>query len=203
MFRCSAAAPRRCVMPDLARAKRADLSNVARRATAGDPNAWADLVTRLDGLLRAVAKGYRLGAADVDDVVQTTWLRAVEHIGTLNNPAAISGWLVVTLRREAMRTLQRRVREVLVDDPEPVEDVDAMTPERIAIERERDAALRDAVARLSDRQRQVVESMMLSGPVAYRQLATQLDMPIGSIGPTRDRALTRLGADDRLVRVVD
>jgi RNA polymerase sigma factor (sigma-70 family) len=190
-------------MPDVARAKRADLSNLARRAAAGDPHAWADLVTRLDGLLRAVAKSYRLGAADVDDVVQTTWLRAVEHIGALNNPGAISGWLVVTLRREAMRTLQRRVREVLVDDPEPAEDVDAMTPERIAIERERHNALRDAVARLSDRQRQVVESTMLSGPAAYRQVAMQLDMPIGSIGPTRDRALTRLGADDRLVRVVD
>jgi RNA polymerase sigma factor (sigma-70 family) len=189
-------------MPDAARRELADLSDVARRAADGREDAWRDLVKRLDGLLRAVAKGYRLAAADVDDVVQTAWLRAVDHIGRLKDPGAIASWLIVTVRREAMRSLQRGVREVLTDDPGVVLEADPVTPESIVIDQERDAAVHDAVSRLSQRQRRIVESM-LSSPTSYQQLAARLEMPIGSIGPTRDRALSRLRDDAKLALVVD
>ena len=80
-------------------------------------------------MLRGVARRYQLAAADVDDVVQTTWLRAVDHVGRLNDPGAIAGWLVVTTRREAMRTLQRGVREVLTDDTTAIDDPDPAGPD--------------------------------------------------------------------------
>jgi RNA polymerase sigma factor (sigma-70 family) len=188
-------------MPEAAHLNRSDLSDLARRAAAGHEQAWTDLHTRLTGFMRAVAKGYRLSTADVDDVVQTAWLRAVEHVGRLNDPGAIAGWLAVTVRREAMRTLQRGVKEVLTGDPDVSDEPDTVTPEHIVIQRERHAAIHDAVGRLSERQRQVVGSM-LSGPTTYDQLAARLEMPIGSIGPTRERALTQLRADATLERVV-
>ena len=91
------------------------IGTLARDAAAGDQHAWAELVDRLDGVLRKVARSYRLSAADVDDVVQTTWLRALEHIGQLHVPETIAGWLIVIARREAMRMLQRGVREIVTD----------------------------------------------------------------------------------------
>jgi DNA-directed RNA polymerase specialized sigma24 family protein len=117
----------------------ADLTRLTRAAAHGDERAWTDLVTRLDAALRAVAGRYRLGA-DADDVVQTAWLRALDHLDRMHDPGAIAGWLVTTTRREAMRTLQRGVREVATDDVTPVEQADAATPETVALERERRAA---------------------------------------------------------------
>ena len=103
-------------------------------------------------------------------------------------PGAIAGWLVVTTRREAMRTLQRGVREVLTDDTSAIDDPDPAGPDVHAIERERRAALHAAVERLAGRQRVLLTSMLSTPAPTYEQLSTRLEMPVGSIGPTRDRA---------------
>jgi RNA polymerase sigma factor (sigma-70 family) len=175
-----------------------DVSHLARGAAAGDHGAWTDLFRRFDGVLHAVARRYRLAGADVDDVVQTTWLRALAHVDRLNDPGAIGGWLIVTVRREAMRTLQRGVREVLTDDAEAMDRSDPASPDVIAIERERRAAVHGAVQRLPGRQRRLMSSMLATPSPSYEQISTRLDMPVGSIGPTRDRALARLRADREL-----
>jgi len=189
-------------MRELAVSGRVELSCLARDAAAGNEHAWAELVRRLDGVLRGVARRYRLASADVDDVVQTTWLRAVDHVGRLHDPGAIAGWLVVTTRREAMRTLQRGVREVLTDDTSAIDDPDPSGPDAHAIERERRAALRTAVERLEGRQRVLLTSMLSTPAPTYEQLSARLAMPVGSIGPTRDRALARLRDDPELARAV-
>ena len=189
-------------MRELAFAGRVELSCLARDAAAGNEHAWTELVRRLDGVLRGVARRYRLASADVDDVVQTTWLRAVDHVGRLHDPGAIAGWLVVTTRREAMRTLQRGVREVLTDDTAAIDDPDPAGPDAHAIERERRAALHTAVERLEGRQRVLLTSMLSTPAPTYEQLSTRLEMPVGSIGPTRDRALARLRDDPDLARAV-
>ena len=179
-----------------------DLCTLARDAATGDGQAWHRLIHRMDGALRNVARRYRLCPADVDDVVQTTWLRATEHVAELNDPAAIASWLVVTTRREAMRTLQRGVREILVDDSAVFDDIDAASPDTAAIEGERRAAVRDAVRRLPGRERRLVTSMLAAPPTSYQRLSRLLDMPVGSIGPTRQRALARLREDTELERAV-
>jgi RNA polymerase sigma factor (sigma-70 family) len=189
-------------MPELALTQRDELSDLTRAAAAGSEEAWTDLVTRLDAVLHTVARRYRLGAADVDDVVQTAWLRALEHVERLNDPGAIAGWLVTTTRREAMRTLQRAVREVLTDDTAGIDEPDVAGPETAVIARERRLALRGAVRRLPGRQRDVVASLLCSPSASYERVAMQLAMPMGSIGPTRDRALARLREDRELERAV-
>jgi RNA polymerase sigma factor (sigma-70 family) len=189
-------------MPELTLTQRDELSDLTRAAAAGSEEAWTDLVTRLDAVLHTVARRYRLGAADVDDVVQTAWLRALDHVERLNDPGAIAGWLVTTTRREAMRTLQRAVREVLTDDTAAIDEPDVAGPETAVIARERRLALRGAVRRLPGRQRDVVASLLCSPSATYERVAVQLAMPMGSIGPTRDRALARLREDRELERAV-
>jgi RNA polymerase sigma factor (sigma-70 family) len=174
------------------------VARLVRGAAAGDRHAWHELVDRHDGLLRAVVRSYRLPAADVDDVVQTTWLRALDRIGQLNDPAAIAGWLVVIARREAMRVLQRGVREVVTDSvPDPAGH-DVAGPDGVIIRRELDELIRGAVGRLPGRQQQVVASMLQSPTSSYKELSAQLGMPVGAIGPVRGRALVRLRRDREL-----
>jgi DNA-directed RNA polymerase specialized sigma24 family protein len=120
----------------------------------------------------------------------------------MNEPGAIAAWLIVTNRREAMRTLQRRVREVLIHDDTGAEGAEPVSPHEVAIEGERRAAVRDAVGRLPLRQRRLLSSMLGGEEPSYLDLSMRLRMPIGSIGPTRERALDRLREDRELRRAL-
>jgi RNA polymerase sigma factor (sigma-70 family) len=180
----------------------AELTAIARGAARGDEQAWHSLVTRMDRQLRGVARGFGLAPSDVEDAVQTTWLRALEHVARLNDPGAIAAWLVTTVRREAMRTLQRGTREVLVDGV-PTDHRAEPSPESVVMARAQHCAVRDAVGRLGGRQRELMTSMLDCDTPDYGYLSSSLRMPVGSIGPTRNRALTRLRADPRLEMAVD
>jgi RNA polymerase sigma factor (sigma-70 family) len=177
------------------------LAPVARAAAAGDHLAWEHLVRRFEPVLRGVVRRFRLNAADVDDVVQNTWLLAYAHLANLDDPAAIGRWMVVVARREALRTLQRGVHEVTTEDPLPPAVADPSTPETIALRHERLTALVAAVGRLSGRQRDLMDALLRDADRSYQELSLDLEMPIGSIGPTRDRALERLRDDAALVDV--
>jgi RNA polymerase sigma factor (sigma-70 family) len=174
------------------------IAKLAGDAAAGDTRAWTELVNRLDDVPRRVAKSYHLQAADVDDVAQTTWLRALDHLGELRAHEAIAAWLVVIARREAMRILQRGTRETftdsIVEPPEP----DSASPDVVVIRQELADLVHGAVGRLSGRQQQLITSMLQSPTSSYEQLSSQLGMPVGAIGPTRSRALVKLRHDREL-----
>jgi RNA polymerase sigma factor (sigma-70 family) len=178
------------------------VAGLAEDAAAGDEGAWRDLVARFDPMLRGIVRGYRLDSADVDDVVQTTWIRAYRSLDRLNEPAAIGGWLAITARRESLRMLQRGVREVPVEEPLWAEETDGSTPETVALERERRTALRAAVGRLPGRQQLLLATMLRRPCASYDEISAELDMPVGSIGPTRERALERLRSDGALSSVL-
>ena len=180
----------------------AHLSSLVRDAKAGDEDAWRELVRRYDARLRATARSYRLNSADVDDVVQTTWVRAYRAIGKLQDPLAIQAWLTVTTRREAMHLLQRGVREVLTEEPPVAHRIDASPTEELALENARDTALREAVRRLTGRQRLVLRILLEQPGVQYAEIAALLGIPIGAIGPTRERALANLREDRVLLASV-
>src|SRR5215210_5969138 len=111
------------------------LAHLTREAAAGGEDAWRTLVVLLDPMLHSIARGYRLSEADADDVVQITWGRALLHLDRLDDPGAVAGWLAVTARREAMRVLQRGVRELpAAEPPEPC--TAEAGPETLAVERE-------------------------------------------------------------------
>ena len=178
---------------------------VARLATAaatGDERAWGALVHRLDPLVRGVVRAYRLGSADAEDVVQTTWLHAFRHLPKLREPAAFPKWLTVTARREALRAIQRSGREVLQEEPRPVREESPVTVEQQVIEREQSDAVHAAVARLPQRQRTLLGAILRKPGVSYDELSEALGMPMGSIGPTRERALKRLRDDSAFLLAV-
>jgi len=177
------------------------LAHLTREAAAGGEDAWRTLVALLDPMLHSIARGYRLSEADADDVVQITWGRALLHLNRLDDPGAVAGWLAVTARREAMRTLQRGVRELPSAEP-PEPDVAAPAPDALTIERERTSELRAAIGRLSGRQRELLTLLVARPEISYEEVSRTLDMPVGSIGPTRERAFARLRSDTALACAV-
>jgi RNA polymerase sigma factor (sigma-70 family) len=178
----------------------ADLVDAAR---AGCPGAWRAVVGRFDDGLHAIGRGYGLDAASVDDAVQQTWLAAVTHLAALRESAALSGWLRSILHRECLRAVNRANREVPVVEQhlgDPVSPAHValraaapQPPEDEAIRRDQLAALREAVRRrLSAREQQLMTLLSDVEEHSYTDIARALDVPVGSIGPTRARCIAKL-----------
>lgn len=163
------------------------------RARAGDREAWDGIVARYAPLVWSVCRRYRLTGADADDVGANTWLRLVEHLRTLREPAALPGWLAMTTQRECLQWLRRANRVVPTDDDHLVVDT-AITDEsdRWLVQEERRIALRDAFDGLSDRCRQLVELLFAEPPTPYTEVCRRLGVAVGAVGPMRQRCLQRI-----------
>jgi RNA polymerase sigma factor (sigma-70 family) len=178
-------------MPGSSAASR-ELTSLVEAARAHDDAAWTELIARFERMLRMIVRSYRLNDADIDDVLQTVWLRLHEHLGRLRDPNAVAGWLATTARRESLRMLQMHTREVLTDDCELLETVCLDGPDAELLATERYDVLQRALDTLPTRQRRLMV-LLASAPADYREISATLHMPLGSIGPTRARSLTRLG----------
>src|SRR5262245_26902484 len=172
------------------------VSRLVAAARSGDERAWEALVARFTPTIRAVARSYRLNAADVEDIVQTTWARAFAHLSRIRQPEAIAGWLRVTAGREALHIAQHRQREVLADEPARADLADNTTPEDTLLAAEQHEFVHAAIEQLPDRQRTLLTA--LDGACSYADVARKLNIPVGAIGPTRARALARLRANHHL-----
>jgi RNA polymerase sigma factor (sigma-70 family) len=177
------------------------LSRLVRDAKLGDHRAWDALVARYGGMVWAVARAHRLGDADAADASQATWLKLLEHIGDVKDPKALGGWLATTARRECLRILRHSAR---VDPLADVGGRDAIADAGPELDEglltsERDSHLWRAFEALPPRDQALLRMLAADPAPSYEEIGAALGMPIGSIGPTRARALVRLRrAIDRL-----
>lgn len=178
-----------------------DAGELVRAAACGDERAWDALVDRYSGLVWAIARNHRLSASDCDEVFQTTWLRLVEHADRLQDPAKVGGWLATTARHEALRLLRRSGRQIPMGDELPECACPAPAPGDDMLRSERDRALWAAFSRLPARDQALLRLLAADPAPSYEEVGAALEMPVGSIGPTRARCLERLrrAADLRLL----
>jgi RNA polymerase sigma factor (sigma-70 family) len=171
---------------------RDDPTVVALLAQAGQgvQSAWDQLVERYAPLVWSICRRYGVTGTDADDVGGVVWLTLVTSMATIRDPAALPGWLATTARRECLALLHRRHRQIPVEEPMIVDDM-GPADESLLIE-ERRIALRDACAELPDRDRELLSLLFADPPVSYAKISARLGMPIGAIGPTRQRCLERL-----------
>lgn len=174
----------------------AEAAFLVNAAAGGDRGAWDALVRAYSGLIWTVARNHRLSPGDAGDVSQTTWLRLVENIDRLSEPARVGAWLATTARRECLRLLGRTKRTVLSgEELDPAADrLRLATPEADSalLTAERDEEVRKAFVQLTPRCRDLLQLLLLDPPPSYDEISAGLDIPIGSIGPTRGRCLEKL-----------
>jgi RNA polymerase sigma factor (sigma-70 family) len=171
-----------------------DLGARLAAAASGDRASWDHIVDRFTGLVWSVARSYRLSTDDAADVVQTTWLRLLDNLARIEDPQRLGSWLATTARHESLHSLRRSRRETSVD---VIEIMSSVPDDRTAVDREllrseRDSALWELVERMSDGCRRLLRVMIATPPPSYAEIADALDMPVGSIGPTRGRCLAAL-----------
>ncbi len=171
-----------------------EVEELVARAAGDDQAAWSLLVERFSGLVWSVARSVGLAEADAADVCQTTWMRLAEHLADVQETSRVGSWLATTARREAIRVSRRGSRQVLVDpwDWLQREDDAFGAPEALMLATERRLSVQLAVAELPERCRRLLLALAADPPTSYVEISTSLDLPMGSIGPTRSRCLQRL-----------
>lgn len=171
------------------------LTALVAAALAGDERAWAEIVRRHAALVLARIHQFRLTPQQAEDVAQTVWLNLCEHLGSLREPEALPGWISTTTRHECLRVTAAARRTILVDpatdlDLAVEDDEDGLALELLRDERHR--ALRAGLAELPEHQRRLLLLLSTDPPPTYLEVSEQLGIPMGSIGPTRQRGLERL-----------
>lgn len=178
------------------------------RAREGDQSAWNELVERYAPLVWAICRRHRLRGPEADDVGQSVWLRLVEQLDSLREPAALPGWLATTTQRECLRVIRVAGRRESAERPLDFEmagdmgEADAVVEQEL-IDAERRAALRAAFAQMPIACRRLLSMLMQEPPPPYAEISARLEMPVGSIGPNRARCLSRLRRSPALAALRD
>ena len=177
-------------------------AEVVARIRAGDESAWRAMTKRYEPLLRWHARQCGLSAEDASDAIQLTWLRCLEHLDQLTDADKLNGWLSTTCRRECIRLATKARREVPLDatDLTPLIDDghEACDPWAETALRDQCNRLYLAIMALPERQRAVLIELLRREDQSYLDLSRRLGLPVGSIGPTRQRAVSRLRLDPRI-----
>ena len=171
------------------------VSDLVARARSGDRQAWDALVERYAPLIWSICRRHRLGRADADDVGQSVWLRLLNQLDRIREPAALPGWLATTTRRECLHVLSAAQGPHATSyalNVESLPDQRAGTADQELLAAERHAALRAAFTQLPPNGQQLLALLTADPPTPYADISAQLGIPVGSIGPTRSRYLDKI-----------
>jgi RNA polymerase sigma factor (sigma-70 family) len=179
-----------------------DDAALVARCRRGDGAAWAVLVRRYQRLVHAIVTRAGHDEHVAADVFQTVFSRLLAHLPRIAEPHRLQAWIVTTAKREAF--LQRRLGQRTVSmtrhddesDAAPEWDLadDASGPEESLDQLQQAHRMRLGLEQMDDRCRELLRLLFRDDDdaVAYEEVARRLDMPVGSIGPTRSRCLGKL-----------
>ncbi|WP_336213557.1 RNA polymerase sigma factor [Nonomuraea sp. LPB2021202275-12-8] len=161
-----------------------DPAELLSAAADGDQRAWDELESRFGPRMWAVARACGLSEADAADAVQGSWLRLLEHLHSIRDPAGVGAWLATTARREALLLLRKASHGPGFDLPHVPDPASAV------LEADGNRLLWKTVSTLQEPCRTLLH--LVATDLGSRQVAMRLGVPVGSVGPTRARCLEKL-----------
>jgi RNA polymerase sigma factor (sigma-70 family) len=182
------------------------VATLVMRARNGDRQAWDALVDWYAPLIWSICRSHQLEAADAQDAAQNVWLKLVDHLDSLRDPAALPGWLATITRGECGRIPRtaRRPRDAgyplatgtVPDDHAPAAEQDLLAAER-------HAALREAFGQLPAGCQQLLALLIDDPALSYAEISARLGIPAGSLGPTRRRCLDKLRGHPAITALIN
>jgi RNA polymerase sigma factor (sigma-70 family) len=143
-----------------------------------------------------------LSREDAADIAQLTFTILVQNLDTLHDDSRLGSWLATVARRHSWRLLERN-RERNRDEIASEHLENSSLAESVALLGKRDTDsieyweltdwLDTALSKISERCRKLLLALYFQPErSSYTEVAARLDIPIGSIGPTRARCLQKL-----------
>ena len=126
--------------------------------------------------------------AEAEDLTQQTFLSAVRHASQLREPAAARAWLFAILRRAYQNSLRDRRRELVIDDFDWGSLEDHSDTDHADFDWE---LLQNAIDELPIEYKLVV-LMFYFEERSYREIATEMGLPLGTVMSRLSRAKAHL-----------
>jgi RNA polymerase sigma factor (sigma-70 family) len=179
------------------------ISTLVTRAIT-DAHAMAELINSCRPYVARLCRRHTRSRADADDLEQEVWIALIKGVAQINEPAAVFGWLRQVTIRAAIAASRKSDREV-PSGAEVALDLSAAadTTSEHVLRAEGRRAVRTAMERLQQPDRALLTLLSAEDRPDYARISAEVGRPIGSIGPTRQRALERLRRDRALVALVD
>jgi RNA polymerase sigma factor (sigma-70 family) len=189
-----------------------DVAGLVTAARQGDADAWGRLVEIYSGMLLARIRFLGVGPDDARDVLQTTWLLAVQNLRRLRHADRMGSWLTTIATRESIG-LSRRSKEICTADLTTAGRVAGHVPGDVPgdvvdnVANAQRAWARSSFRRILDEvvgglpadQRELFRALTEQPRPHYVDVAGKLGRPVGSIGPSRARCFgkVRMLLEDR------
>lgn len=162
----------------------------------GNEHAWAALIGKYKNLIYSIPRKYGASPENAADIFQSVCLELYAELPRLRQAAALRGWLITVTAHQSFhwkQKVRRRAEQELDDIEHEGLGGDPAVSSELLEQVEREQMVREAVAGLPERCREIVRLLFfVEPPVAYRDLAKKLGLATGSIGFIRGRCLERL-----------
>jgi len=159
----------------------------------GNEGAWEALIEKYKRLIYSIPIKYGASPADAADILQSVYMELFCELSKLRKAGSLKSWLMVVTSRKCFQWHRQKRIELTLDN------VEEEFPEAVAvsssaiIEAEKEQSLREGIAQLSPRCRELVRLLFYEQPpIPYTEVAQRLGLATGSIGFTRARCLDRL-----------
>jgi len=176
-------------------------TRLVRECLQGNEAAWSTLLDKYKRLIYSIPVKYGLSPDEASDIFQETCVELLAELPRLREARALPKWLMQVTAHKCAHLKERDRRMPLAYGADPDDDplgriADGSRPmDQLLLGVEREQALRDAVASLSPRCRELVRMLFFESPARpYKDVAEQLEMSCGSIGFIRGRCLQKLRA---------
>ena len=154
--------------------------------------AWRELIRRYRRLIYSIPVAYR--HPDPDEVFQAVAVKLFQHLGKLRKRGSLGAWITITTRRECLATKKKQQRSVSFED-QPENEFAEDPPDVVQAlhDVECEHTLLVAMEKLDTLCGALLRALYVEDPTpSYKEIATRVDRPIGSLGPTRGRCLDKL-----------
>ncbi|MCB9841108.1 MAG: sigma-70 family RNA polymerase sigma factor [Phycisphaeraceae bacterium] len=176
--------------PDQIHASDADL---VERCLDRRPGAWEELVRRYSALVYSIPRRLGLSQDEAEDVAQSVFASLLTAMESMRDRQTLAKWLITVANRQAWRSIRSRRNSPTPggDTIDAAEQPDDETPDIAAWERRQ--TVREALVRLGGRCQELLTALFSDqASPDYQEIGRRLGMPIGSIGPTRNRCLQKI-----------
>ena len=168
-----------------------DESSLIEQAQHGNRNAFGELVCRYyPGVVRVV---YRLcgDSGLAEDMAQEAFLRGWMALPSFRPQSSLRNWLYRIAVNATLDVLRRKTEETIEDEAAQMIPDQADGPETTLIEKERVALLQQGMRCLPDAARSVLVLREYGG-LSYQEIASVLDVPVGTVMSRLNYARNRL-----------
>ena len=161
----------------------------------GDQQAWETLIDKYKRLIFSIPIKYGASSTDAADVFQAVCIEVLNSLPQLKNVQSLRSWLITVTIRQAYRWKKKQTNHVELDamDPDVAEGLASIPPVETLEQLEQEQIVRDVVAKLAPRHRELVRLLFFEQPpLPYSEIARRMGLATGSIGFIRGRCLDKL-----------